>query len=72
MNKSVVVITLFAGFLVAAQKAEATVNQINIFKKMETLQGNPWDPLAETQSDTNSSGREVLPEPEQSESETEE
>jgi hypothetical protein len=74
MNKSLVVITLFLGFLVAANKSEASVGTINIFKSMEKMQSNPWDPRTgeEASRSQDDSGREVIPEPEHSEGETEE
>ncbi len=72
MKKSLVIITLFLGFFVASHNAEAAVTNNNIFKSMKTLQFNPWDPRVEEESkETDSSGKED-PEPEQSESETEE
>ena len=72
MNKSLLVITLFIGVLFAAGKTEANVANTNFFKGMQTLQNNPWDPREETNAKEDSSGREALPEPEQSEAETEE
>lgn len=74
MSKSLVVITLFFGFLVAANKTEASVGAINIFKSMQTMQSNPWDPRTgeEANHSADDSGREIIPEPEHSEGETEE
>ena len=74
MNKSFAVITLFFGFLVSINKAEASVGTINIFKSMQTMQSNPWDPRTgeEASHSPDDSGREIIPEPEHSEGETEE
>ena len=61
MNKVLVFITLFVGILMNANKTEATVKSINIFKGMETLQNSPWDPHEESKS-SDDTGTESPPE----------
>jgi hypothetical protein len=74
MNKVLVLFTLVLGYLVTTNNAEAAVVNNNIFKGMNSLQNNPWDPRTgeEADKERDSSGREALPEPESEESETEE
>lgn len=81
MSKALVIFTLFVGILVVAPKSEAAVGHVDTFKGINTLQNNPWDPRGNeiqgkddtaTTDKRDGSGKEVLPEPEQSESQTEE
>lgn len=71
MNRTLLVISLFVASLVVAQKSEAAVSNVNIFKGMVKAQNNPWDPRGkEASSPADDSGREAIPEPENSEQET--
>ncbi len=44
MNKSIVLIALFCGAFFGVNKAEATVGLPKIFKGLESVQLNPFDP----------------------------
>jgi hypothetical protein len=71
MNKSLVLITLFLGVMVSANKTEAFASKANDFKELRTLQNSPFDPRqgardekSETSDDT---GRDDLPQQQQAE-----
>jgi hypothetical protein len=73
MNKSLLMVAIFVGCLAAAQKAEAATENENNYKSLDTTHNSPWDPRGhEAAGNKDSTGAEVIPEPEQSESDTEE
>lgn len=78
MNKLLGAIAFFAVFLMAENTAHADENTGSSLNKMgkhiEKPLDNPWDPRkgGEASSSQDDSGKEALPEPEQSESMTEE
>lgn len=47
MNRLVVIVTLFLGVFVLANKAEASVKHTNDFESFQTAKNSPWDPREE-------------------------
>lgn len=74
MYKLLILLTLFVGFLVSETKADATDHNDKTLSNIQATKDNPWDPRTGeigTQA-TDDSGKGALPEPNESESSTEE
>ncbi len=50
MNKVIILSTVVLGILISISKVEASVNQTNVLKGLQTAQKSPWDPREEEDS----------------------